>query len=163
VDWGLRSLITVSILEKPEGDEEKSYRQISRPVFLESGGLDGRQARPRREIDRRKRVPRTLWEARQRSGHRSCRTQETVTSPFPEAVPSVPHERVEGLSQACFIYWSRRGPTVAAAGDHPRPFEGKRVYYAGWSYSIALRTSQPKSVLAILSSSRFRKCWLDRA
>ena len=83
-DWGVRSLITVSILEKPEGDGQESYRQISRPVFLESGGLDGRQARLRREIDRRKRVPRTLWEARQRSGHRSCRTQETVTSPFPE-------------------------------------------------------------------------------
>ncbi|HKF37200.1 MAG TPA: zinc ribbon domain-containing protein [Ktedonobacteraceae bacterium] len=51
-DWGVRSLITVSILEKPEGEEP--YRQISRPVFLDSGGLDGRQARLRREIDRLK-------------------------------------------------------------------------------------------------------------
>jgi putative transposase len=51
-DWGVRSLITVSILEKAEGDEP--YRQISRPVFLDSGGLDGRQARLRREIDRLK-------------------------------------------------------------------------------------------------------------
>jgi putative transposase len=51
-DWGIRSLITVSILEKPEGEEP--YRQISRPVFLDSGGLDGRQARLRREIDRLK-------------------------------------------------------------------------------------------------------------
>ncbi len=49
-DWGIRSLITVSILEKPEGEEP--YRQISRPVFLDTGGLDGRQARLRREIDR---------------------------------------------------------------------------------------------------------------
>jgi len=48
-------------------------------------------------------------------------------------------------------------------GITPRPFEGKRVYYAGWSYSIALRTSHPKSFLAILSSSRFRKCLLDSA
>src|SRR5215469_2883286 len=51
-DWGIRSLITVSLLEKPQGEEP--YRQISRPVFLDSGGLDGRQARLRREIDRLK-------------------------------------------------------------------------------------------------------------
>ncbi|MFL5667681.1 MAG: zinc ribbon domain-containing protein [Ktedonobacteraceae bacterium] len=51
-DWGVRSLITVSILEKPEGDEP--YRQVSRPVFLDTGGIDGRQARLRREIDRLK-------------------------------------------------------------------------------------------------------------
>jgi putative transposase len=48
-DWGVRSLITASILEKPEGDEP--YRQVSRPVFLDTGGIDGRQARLRREID----------------------------------------------------------------------------------------------------------------
>jgi putative transposase len=51
-DWGVRSLITVSILQKPDGDEP--YRQVSRPVFLETGGIDGRQARVRREIDRLK-------------------------------------------------------------------------------------------------------------
>jgi putative transposase len=51
-DWGVRSLITVSILEKPEEDEP--YRQVSRPVFLDTGGIDGRQARLRREIDRLK-------------------------------------------------------------------------------------------------------------
>ena len=51
-DWGVRSLITVSILEKPEGEEP--YRQVSRPVFLDTGGIDGRQARLRREIDRLK-------------------------------------------------------------------------------------------------------------
>src|SRR5260370_20034022 len=49
-DWVVRSLITVSILEKPEGEEP--YRQVSRPVFLDTGGIDGRQARLRREIDR---------------------------------------------------------------------------------------------------------------
>ena len=53
-DWGIRSLITVSLLEKPAGEGEESYRQISRPVFLDTGGLDGRQARLRREIDRLK-------------------------------------------------------------------------------------------------------------
>lgn len=51
-DWGVRSLITVSILEKPEGDEP--YRQVSRPIFLDTGGIDGGQARLRREIDRLK-------------------------------------------------------------------------------------------------------------
>ena len=50
-DWGVRSLITVSIVEKPLIEGEESYRQISRPVFLDTGGLDGRQARLRREID----------------------------------------------------------------------------------------------------------------
>jgi len=82
-DWGIRSLITVSILEQPEAEGEEKYRQISRPVFLDSGGLDGRQARLRREIDRRKRVPRTLCQAGQRCGHRPRRTPETVPSPFP--------------------------------------------------------------------------------
>ena len=48
-------------------------------------------------------------------------------------------------------------------GITPRPSEGKRVYYAGWSSSIAVRTSHPKSFLAILSSSRFRKRLLDSA
>jgi putative transposase len=51
-DWGVRSLITVSILEKPEGEEP--YHQVSRPIFLDTGGIDGRQARLRREIDRLK-------------------------------------------------------------------------------------------------------------
>ena len=51
-DWGVRSLITVSVLEKSEG--KHSYRQVSRPVFLDTGGVDGRQARLRREIDRLK-------------------------------------------------------------------------------------------------------------
>ncbi len=51
-DWGVRSLITVSVLEKREGD--KPYHQVSRPVFLDTGGIDGRQARLRREIDRLK-------------------------------------------------------------------------------------------------------------
>jgi putative transposase len=41
-DWGVRSLITVSVLEKSQGDEP--YRQVSRPVFLDTGGIDGRHA-----------------------------------------------------------------------------------------------------------------------
>jgi putative transposase len=49
-DWGIRSLITISILEQSDG--VASYQQVSRPVFLDTGGIDGRQARLRREIDR---------------------------------------------------------------------------------------------------------------
>jgi putative transposase len=51
-DWGVRSLITASMLER--GDADEPYRQVSRPVFLDTGGIDGRQARLRREIDRLK-------------------------------------------------------------------------------------------------------------
>src|SRR5260370_3994425 len=49
-DWGVRKLFTASVLGKPEGDEP--YRQVSRPVFLDTGGIHGRQARLGREIDR---------------------------------------------------------------------------------------------------------------
>jgi hypothetical protein len=50
-DWGVRSLITASVVEKSSG---KRYPQVSPPVFLDTGGIDGRQARLRREIDRLK-------------------------------------------------------------------------------------------------------------
>ena len=63
-DWGVRSLITVSVLEQAENlappvqacDNEgtRLYQQINRPLFLDTGGIDGRQARLRREIDRLK-------------------------------------------------------------------------------------------------------------
>jgi putative transposase len=52
-DWGIRSLITVSILEKPANATQR-YRQVSRPLSVDTGGIDGRQARLRREIDRLK-------------------------------------------------------------------------------------------------------------
>jgi transposase len=50
-DWGVRSLITASVLEKSPG---KKYPQVSRPVFLNTGGIDGHQARLRRQIDQLK-------------------------------------------------------------------------------------------------------------
>jgi hypothetical protein len=40
-DWGIRSLITVSILEKADAGDEP-YQQVSRPLFLDTGGIDGR-------------------------------------------------------------------------------------------------------------------------
>ena len=49
-DWGVRSLITASVVEKSPGQQRAP--QVSRPVFLDTGGIDGRQARLRREIDR---------------------------------------------------------------------------------------------------------------
>ena len=48
-DWGIRQFLTFTVLEQGDGDQ--SSRQVSRPVFLDTGGLDGRQARLRREID----------------------------------------------------------------------------------------------------------------
>jgi putative transposase len=333
-DWGVRSLITVSILEKPEGDGQESYRQISRPVFLESGGLDGRQARLRREIDRLKacreryvklvkeaviarvehqkplpahfqkwqdhidayearieicwkkyekrnrelahlasnllillallydcrlicgenlttlktigrgrgvrgrfrnwrnnaQVRGELWrvlrykcyllgirlrDVQARGTTHTCprchQPAKTYLSPDPshrkkaddwapwlccgnaecgwngarDYAASLNIARL-GMAYLVTYHQTRRyypyrmseskdslkpaSYTGAGAalllrpqGITPRPFEGKRVYYAGWSSSIALRTSHPKGVLAILSSSRFRKCLLDSA
>lgn len=43
-DWGVRKLLTATVLDV-EG------RQVSRPIFFDSGGFDGRQARLRRQID----------------------------------------------------------------------------------------------------------------
>jgi len=61
--------------------------------------------------------------------------------------------------------YSGAGATLLlpSQGITPRPYEGKYICYAGWSYSIALRTSQPTSLLAVLSTSRLRKRLLDSA
>jgi putative transposase len=52
---------------------------------------------------------------------------------------------------------------LPSQGITPRPHEGKYIYYAGWSYAIALRTSPAKSLLAVLSTSRLRKYLLKGA
>ncbi len=329
-DWGIRSLITVSVLEKPEGDEP--YRQISRPVFLDTGGLDGRQARLRREIDRLKmcrerytklvkqalkareeqHLPlpahfagwqerissydqriQTCWKKYERRNRelahlasnllillallydcrlicgenlatlktegrgrdargrfRNWRNHTTVRGELWRVLKykchllgirtrqveargtthTCPHcgkpaktylspavdSRKKALDWAPWLccsnpkcLWNgardyaaslniaRLGlaflmtyhdtkryqayrmtdPSVKPAsytgagatlllpsqGINPRPFEGKYVYYAGWSYSIALRTSQPTNLLAVLSTSKLRKHLLKRA
>jgi putative transposase len=77
-DWGVRSLITVSILEKPDTKVEQP-RQISRPIFLDSGGLDGRQARLRREIDRLK-ACKERYQALITSAEQASREQQTPLS-----------------------------------------------------------------------------------
>jgi putative transposase len=53
-DWGVHGLITAVVLDA-QGN------QVSRPFFLQTGGIDGHQARTRRQIDqlkaKRERVP----------------------------------------------------------------------------------------------------------
>ncbi len=54
-DWGVNTLITVAILQHNPAEPEHPI-QISRPLFVNTGGLDGHQARTRRQIDRLKAV-----------------------------------------------------------------------------------------------------------
>jgi putative transposase len=49
-DWGVRTLLTISVVE--QGDGEEPLHQISRPFFLDTDGFDGRQARNRQQSDR---------------------------------------------------------------------------------------------------------------
>jgi putative transposase len=329
-DWGIGSLLTVSILEKPAGDEP--YRQVSHPVFLDTGGLDGRQARLRREIDRLKacrerfdqlvkqalkahqeqHLPlpahfagwqerigsydqrtQTCWKKYERRNRelahlaanllillallydcrlicgenlttlktegrgrdvrgrfRNWRNNTTVRGELWRVLKykchrlgirarqveprgtthTCPHcgkpaktyrspaasDRKKALEWAPWLCcsnpkclwngardyaaslniarlglaflityhdtkryqayrmtdasvkpasYSGAGATLLlpSQGITPRPYEGKYICYAGWSYSIALRTSQPPSLLAVLSTSRLRKRLLDSA
>ncbi len=61
--------------------------------------------------------------------------------------------------------YTRAGATLLlpSQGITPRPQEGKHIYYAGWSYSVALRTSQSTSLLRVLSTSKLRKHLLKTA
>ena len=61
--------------------------------------------------------------------------------------------------------YSGAGATLLlpSQGITPRPLEGTHICYAGWSYSTSLRTSQPKRLLAVLSTSQLRKRLLKRA
>ena len=99
-DWGVRSLITVSVLEKPEGDEP--YRQVSRPVFLNTGGLDGRQARLRREVDRlkgcRERYVKLVQAAR--------KAYEEQQTPLPAHFPGW-REQVRAYETRIKQYWKK--------------------------------------------------------
>ena len=52
---------------------------------------------------------------------------------------------------------------LPSQGITPRPLEGTHICYAGWSYSTSLRTSQPKRLLAVLSTSQLRKRLLKSA
>jgi putative transposase len=52
-DWGVKGLITAVVLQSTKGDPEHPV-QLSRPLFLDTGGIDGHQARTRRQIDQLK-------------------------------------------------------------------------------------------------------------
>jgi len=99
-DWGVRSLLTVTILEKPEGDEP--YRQVSRPVFLDTGGLDGRQARLRREIDRLK-ACQERYDTRVKQALKANREQQT---PLPLHFPGW-QEHVKAYETRITTCWKK--------------------------------------------------------
>ncbi len=108
-DWGVRSLITVSVLE--EGDADEPYRQVSRPVFLDTGGIDGRQARLRREIDRLKacRDRYTLLVKQ------ALKAKDEQGDPLPVHFPGW-QERVNGYSariKTCWRTYERRNRELA--------------------------------------------------
>jgi putative transposase len=52
-DWGVHSLITAVVLQANPAEPSHPL-QISRPLFVNTGGLDGHQARLRRQIDQLK-------------------------------------------------------------------------------------------------------------
>ena len=54
-DWGVSTLITAAIFQHNPAEPEHPI-QISRPLFVNTGGLDGHQARTRRQIDQLKAV-----------------------------------------------------------------------------------------------------------
>src|SRR5216684_5682669 len=49
-DWGVKGLITAVVLRANQAEPDHPV-QISRPLFLDTGGMDGHQARTRRQID----------------------------------------------------------------------------------------------------------------
>ena len=54
-DWGVHTLITAAIYQHNPAEPEHPI-QIARPLFVHTGGLDGHQARTRRQIDQLKAV-----------------------------------------------------------------------------------------------------------
>ena len=73
-DWGVHGLITAVVLSTNPSEPDKPM-QISRPLFVNTGGLDGHQARTRRQIDELKAVRDRLVED---DPKRSCYEQEIV-------------------------------------------------------------------------------------
>ncbi len=60
-DWGVHGLITAVVLSTNSTEPDKPV-QISRPLFVNTSGLDGHQARTRRQIDELKAARATLAE-----------------------------------------------------------------------------------------------------
>src|SRR5260221_576047 len=108
-DWGVRSLITVSVLEKSEGDEP--YRQVSRPVFLDTGGIDGRQARLRREIDRLKAYRERYLKLVQAA--RSANSEQGIPLPAHFAGWQARSDDAEARINQCWKKYERRNRELA--------------------------------------------------
>jgi hypothetical protein len=49
-DWGVHGLLTAVVVGRNPAEPDKPM-QVSRPLFVNTGGLDGHQARTRRQID----------------------------------------------------------------------------------------------------------------
>jgi putative transposase len=60
-DWGVHGLLTAVVLGTNPTEPDKPV-QLSRPLFVNTGGLDGHQARTRRQIDELKAARDTLAE-----------------------------------------------------------------------------------------------------
>jgi putative transposase len=108
-DWGIRSLITASVLEKSEGDEP--YRQVSRPVFLDTGGIDGRQARLRREIDRLKAYRERYLKLVQAA--RSAASEQSIPLPAHFAGWQARIDDAEARIKQCWKKYERRNRELA--------------------------------------------------
>jgi transposase len=109
-DWGVRSLLSVSILEKPETGDEP-YKQVSRPLFLDTGGIDGRQARLRREIDRLK-ACKQRYISLITQAHKAQQEQQT---PLPAHLAGwqARVEEYEGRIRQCWKTYARRNRELA--------------------------------------------------
>lgn len=67
-DWGVRTLVTATVVDL-------SGNRLAPPLFLNTGGFDGRQARTRRHIDRLKKKVAKLERQRDRFPAGDCRRE----------------------------------------------------------------------------------------
>lgn len=109
-DWGVRTLVTISVLEKSQ-DEKTPYQQVSRPFFLDTGGIDGRQARLRREIDRLK--GRSAYD--QNLVTKAAKARDEQKTPFPKDFPIWQEKRkmLERQIAQCWKKYERRNRELA--------------------------------------------------
>jgi putative transposase len=111
-DWGIRQFLTLAVIEPGTGEDR--YQQVSRPVFLDTGGLDGRQARLRREIDRLK----ACQEKYQRHITAALQDLDAHQTPVPAHFPGW-QAKVAGYQrriQMCWATYSRRNRELAHLG-----------------------------------------------
>ena len=108
-DWGIRSLITASIVEQSHGG--KHVEQVSRPVFLDTGGIDGRQARLRREIDRLK-ARKERYEALIKRA-KQAQAERAVPLPAPFVSWQERRDAYEARIRLCWKKYERRNRELA--------------------------------------------------